>query len=72
MLDLCEGKKGKDLDYWVDPLKDRSVLEYLFDFVFLGDEFGHKIVVLVGNERLSGLMLVMVIVLICCKCKLFF
>ena len=42
-----------------DPLKERSVPEYsfAFDFAFPGDEFGHKTAVLVGKERMSGLVL---------------
>ena len=30
---------------------------YSFDFAFPGDEFGHKTAVLVGKERMSGLVL---------------
>ena len=54
---ICVKAKGKDLDPRADPLKERSVPEYSFDFAFPGDEFGHKTAVLVGNERLSGLTL---------------
>ena len=49
--------KGKDLDHRSDPLKERSVPEYSFDFAFPGDEFGHKTAVLVGKERMSELVL---------------
>ena len=38
------------MDHRSDPLKERSVLEYSFDFAFPGDEFGHKTAVLVGGE----------------------
>ena len=49
--------KEKDLDHRSDPLKERSVLEYSFDFAFPGDEFGHKTAVLVGKERMSRFVL---------------
>ena len=39
-----------------DLLKDRRVPEYSFEFAFPGDEFGHKTAVLVGKERMSGLV----------------
>ena len=54
---VCVRAKGKDLDHRSDPLKERSVPEYSFDFAFPGDEFGHKTAVLVGKERMSGLVL---------------
>ena len=50
---VCVRAKGKDLDHRSDPLKERSVPEYSFDFAFPGDEFGHKTAVLVGKERMS-------------------
>ena len=45
---VCVRAKGKDLDHRSDPLKERSVPEYSFDFAFPGDEFGHKTAVLSG------------------------
>ena len=44
------------MDHRSDPLKERSVPEYFFDFAFPGDEFGHKTAVLVGKEGMSGLV----------------
>ena len=54
---VCVRAKGKDLDHRFDPLKERRVPECSFDFAFPGDEFGHKTAVLVGKERMSGLIL---------------
>ena len=54
---ICAKAKGKDLDHRADPLKERNLPEYSFDFAFPGDELGHKTAVLVGKERLSGLTL---------------
>ena len=54
---VCVRAKGKDLDHRADPAKERNVPEYSFDFAFPGDEFGHKTAVLVGKERMSGLVL---------------
>ena len=51
---VCVRAKGKDLDHRSDPLKERSVPEY--SFAFPDDEFGHKTAVLVGKERMSGLV----------------
>ena len=48
---------GKDLDHRSDPLKERIVPEYSSDFAVPGDEFGHKTAILVGKERMSGLVL---------------
>ena len=53
---VCVRAEGKDLDHRADPSEDRNVPE-CFDFAFPGGEFGHKTAVLVGKERMSGLVL---------------
>ena len=54
---VCVRAKGKELDHRSDLFKERSVPECSFDFAFPGDEFGHKTAVLVGKEKMSGLVL---------------
>ena len=48
MGDEERAAKGEDLDHKADPVKERSVLEYSFDFAFPSGEFGHKTAVLRG------------------------
>ena len=49
---ICVQAKGRDLDHNPSD-RDRKVSEYSFDYCFPGDEFGYKLTVLVGKERLS-------------------
>ena len=51
---ICIKAKGKDMDHILVD-KERKVSEYCFDYCFPGDEFGYKMTVLVGKERLSGM-----------------
>ena len=49
---MCARSTGKDLDHRADPLKERNVPQFSFDFAF-GDEFGHMTAVLVVKERMD-------------------
>ncbi len=42
------------MDHVKSSDKERRVLDYCLDYCFPGDEFGHKLTVLSGSERLSG------------------
>ena len=53
--DVCVRCKGKDLDHRKAVDEERAVSEYAFDYCFPGDEFGFKLVVLVGHEKISGM-----------------
>ena len=35
--------------------RDRTISEYCFDYCIPGDDFGYKLTILVGRERLSGM-----------------
>ena len=50
----CVKAKGKDLDHRKAVDGERGLNEYSFDYCFPGDEFGHRLTVLVGRERMSG------------------
>ena len=52
---VCVKAKGKDLDHRKVVTEDRGVSEYAFDYCFPGDEFGYKLTILAGRERLTGL-----------------
>ena len=52
---ICVKAKGKDLDHRKVVTEDRGVSEYAFDYCFPGDEFGYKLTILAGRERLTGL-----------------
>ena len=47
--------KGKDLDHRKAVDEERGVSEYAFDYCFPGDEFGFKLVVLVDQEKITGM-----------------
>ena len=49
---ICVKAKGRDADHTVSD-RDRTVSEYCLDYCFPGDEFGYKLTVLVGKERLT-------------------
>ena len=49
---VCVRAKGRDMDHNLSD-RDRKVSEYCFDYCFPGDEFGYKLTVLVGKERLT-------------------
>ena len=52
---VCVRCKGKDLDHRKSVEEERGVSEYAFDYCFPGDEFGYKLVVLVGREKITGM-----------------
>ncbi len=51
----CAKAKGKDLNHRRAVDKERKLSEHCFDYCFPGDEFGYKLTVLVGTERLTGM-----------------
>ena len=51
----CVKAKGKDLDHRKDAGESRGLAEYSFDYCFPGDEFGFKLTVLCGKERVTGM-----------------
>ena len=51
----CVKAKRKELDHICAVDKERKLSEYCFDYCFPGDEFGYKLTVLVGTERLTGM-----------------
>ena len=55
IVPACVKAKGKDLDHRGAVDKEMKLSEYCFDYCFPGDEFGYKLTVLVGTERLTGM-----------------
>jgi hypothetical protein len=53
--DICVKCKGKDLDHRKAVEEERGVSEYAFDYCFPGDEFGFKLTVLEGKEKITGM-----------------
>ena len=51
---VCVRSKGKDLDHRKSMEEERGASEYSFDYCFPGDEFGYKLTVLVGKEKITG------------------
>ena len=52
---ICVRCRGKDLDHRKAVDGDRGVSEYAFDYCFPGDEFGYKLVMLAGWEKVLGM-----------------
>ena len=52
---ICVRCKGKDLDHRKAIGEERGVSEYAFGYCFPGDEFGFKMVVLAGREKVTGM-----------------
>ena len=52
---ICVRCKGKDMDHRTAVEGERSVSEYALDYCFPGDEFGFKLVVLAGREKVMGM-----------------
>lgn len=46
---------GRDADHRRDVGNERGLSEYSFDYCFPGDEFGFKLTVIVGRERVTGM-----------------
>ena len=51
----CVKAKGKDLDHRGEVDEERKLSESCFEYCFPGNEFGYKMTVLVGVERLTGM-----------------
>ena len=51
----CVKAKSKALDHRCAVDNERKLSEHCFDYCFPGDEFGYKLTVLVGAERLTGM-----------------
>jgi hypothetical protein len=51
----CVRAKGRERDHKVVPKEERGLDEFSVDYCFPGDEFGHKLVVLVAVERHTGM-----------------
>ena len=51
---MCVRCRGRDLDHRKADEEERGISEYAFDYCFPGDEFGHKIAVLIGREKITG------------------
>ena len=47
--------KGKELDHRKSIDEPRGLSEYSFDYAFPGDEFGFKLTVLSGREKVTGM-----------------
>lgn len=54
---VCVRAKGKDLDHRQAVGRERQPNECAFDYCFPGDELGCKLLVLVGGERKSGMVM---------------
>ena len=52
---VCVRSKGKEMGHRTATDKERIISEYCFDYCFPGDEFGFKLTVLAGQERLGGM-----------------
>jgi len=52
---ICVKSKGKEMGHRSATEKERTISEYCFDYCFPGDEFGYKLTVLAGQERLTGM-----------------
>ena len=52
---ICVKAKGKELDHRKSIEEPRGLSEYSFDYCFPGDEFGYKLTVLSGRERVTGM-----------------
>ena len=55
---VCVQARGRDADHRKEVNKERGLSEYCFDYCLPGDEFGQKLTVLVGRERVSGMKMV--------------
>ena len=57
----CVRGQGKDLDHRRSAEEERGLSEYSFDYCFPGDEFGFKLTILVGRERVGGMCMATVV-----------
>ena len=51
----CVRAKGKELDHRKSLEEPRGLSEYSFDYCFPGDEFGYKLTILSGKEKVTGM-----------------
>lgn len=51
----CIKGQGKNLDHRKAVEEERGLSEYSFDYCLPGDEFGYKLTVLIGRERVRGM-----------------
>ena len=51
----CSTGQGENLDHQKAVEKERGLSKQSFDYPFPGDEFGDKLMVLIGPERVSGM-----------------
>ena len=51
---ICVKARGKEMDHRKSLEEPKGLSEYSFDYCFPGDEFGHKLTVLGGRERVTG------------------
>jgi hypothetical protein len=52
---VCVAAKGKDLDHRKCIREERGLPEFSFDYCFPGDQFGYRLTILVGRERVTGM-----------------
>ena len=60
----CVRGQGKDLDHRRSAEEESGLSEYSFDYCFPGDEFGFKLTILVGRERVGGMCMATVVPMI--------
>ena len=58
---FCVQARGKDLDHRKPLDEERGLAEFSFDYCFPGDELGHKLTILVGRERVTGMTMASVV-----------
>ncbi len=51
----CIRANGKELDHRKSLEEPRGLSEYSFDYCFPGDEFGYKLTILSGKEKVTGM-----------------
>ena len=52
---VCVRAKGKDSDHRKSIDEERGLAEFSFDYCFPGDDLDHRITILVGRERSTGM-----------------
>ena len=52
---VCVRAKGKDSDHRKGIDEERGLAEFSFDYCFPGDDLDHRITILVGRERVTGM-----------------
>ena len=57
----CVKGRGREADHRRQPRTEHGVDEFHLDYCFPGDEMGHKLTILVGVERYSGMKMCSVV-----------